>query len=56
MSVNQPLFEALDSMKQENSENEFAFSLGEMKWASEATAECYRRLEKGDAKPLVFRE
>ncbi|STO60297.1 Uncharacterised protein [Canicola haemoglobinophilus] len=37
-------------------EDEFLFTFEEMKWAAEASAECYKRIEQNEVKPLAFRK
>ena len=36
----------------EKKETDFSFSIEERKWAAEAVADCYKRIENGTAKKL----
>jgi hypothetical protein len=40
----------------EKKETDFSFSIEERKWAAEAVADCYKRIENGTAKKLKARD
>lgn len=56
MQVVNPLLDMAIPFEKESDTEEFPFTFEEMKWAAEASAECYKRIEKGEAKPLTFRK
>lgn len=56
MILNQALLNNTLELHQKEQEDVFSFSIDEMKWAAEATAECYKRIESGEANFLKLKE
>lgn len=42
--------------KKEKKDTDISFSIEERKWAAEAVADCYKRIESGTAKKLKTRD
>lgn len=45
-----------NSFPKERKKEEYPFSIEERKWAAEAIADCYKRIENGTAKRLKARD